>query len=263
MKKILFLMLIITVFFTVSCKKEVNTAQNTVDTANKKVQFIIGLDDSFPPMGFRDDNNVIVGFDVDMAREVAKKLDMELVLQPIDWASKELELNTGKITCIWNGLSVSPAREEAMTLSKPYLANRMIIITNQNSPLANKSDLEGKKVGLQTGSTAVTALEKDPISKKLSQVTYDNNVLALTDLNIGRIDAVVMDEVVARYMLTKSKNLYKVLEDSFDEEFYAIAFKKGNTELKDKVEKALQEIVAEGTATKISQKWFSEDIVLK
>ena len=176
---------------------------------------------------------------------------------------KELELNTGKITCIWNGLSVSPAREEAMTLSKPYLANRMIIITNQDSPLKTKADLEGKKVGLQTGSTAVAALEKDPISKKLTQVTYENNVLALTDLNIGRIDAVVMDEVVARYMIAKSANLYKVLNDSFDEEFYAIAFKKGNTELKDKVEKALADMAADGTSAEISKKWFGEDIVLK
>ena len=178
---------------------------------DKTKTLVVGLDDTFAPMGFRDDNGEIVGFDIDMAKEVTKRLGMELKFQPIDWASKELELNTGKITCIWNGLSVSPAREEAMTLSKPYLANKMIIITNQDSALNTKADLEGKKVGLQTGSTAVAALEKDPISKKLTQVTYENNVLALTDLNIGRIDAVVMDEVVARYMISKSGNLYKVL----------------------------------------------------
>ena len=139
----------------------------------------------------------------------------------------------------------------------------MIIITNQDSPLKVKADLEGKKVGLQTGSTAVAALEKDPISKKLNQVTYENNVLALTDLNIGRIDAVVMDEVVARYMLNKNKNTYKILNDAFNEEYYAIAFKKGNTELKDKVEKALAEMNADGTSAEISKKWFGEDIVYK
>ena len=245
MKKLLILTLIAVSVLAAGCKKDTNSAQQSAENANTANLFIMGLDDSFPPMGFRDDNNEIVGFDVDMAKEVTKRLGMELKLQPIDWASKELELSTGKITCIWNGLSVSPAREEAMTLSKPYLANRMIIITNQDSPLTSKADLEGKKVGLQTGS-----------SKKLTQVTYENNVLALTDLNIGRIDAVVMDEVVARYMIAKSANLYKVLNDSFDEEFYAIAFKKGNTELKDKVEKVLAEMAADGTSAEISKKRF-------
>ncbi len=263
MKKLLILTFIAVSVLAAGCKKDTNSAQNETENTNTANLFIMGLDDSFPPMGFRDDNNEIVGFDIDMAKEVTKRLGMELKLQPIDWASKELELSTGKITCIWNGLSVSPAREEAMTLSKPYLANRMIIITNQDSPLKTKADLEGKKVGLQTGSTAVAALEKDPISKKLNQVTYENNVLALTDLNIGRIDAVVMDEVVARYMISKSANLYKVLNDSFDEEYYAIAFKKGNTELKDKVEKALADMAADGTSSEISKKWFGEDIVLK
>ena len=236
MKKFIILTLIAVSVLAAGCKKDTNSAQNTTETNNIANLFIVGLDDSFPPMGFRDNNNEIVGFDIDMAKEVTKRLGMEIKLQPIDWASKELELSTGKISCIWNGLSVSPAREEAMTLSKPYLANRMVIITNQNSPLNAKADLEGKKVGLQTGSTAVAALEKDPVSEKLTQVTYENNVLALTDLNIGRIDVVVMDEVVARYMISKSANLYKILNDSFDEEYYAIAFKKGNTELKDKVD---------------------------
>ena len=217
MKKFIILTLIAVSVLAAGCKKDTNSAQNTTETNNIANLFIVGLDDSFPPMGFRDNNNEIVGFDIDMAKEVTKRLGMEIKLQPIDWASKELELSTGKISCIWNGLSVSPAREEAMTLSKPYLANRMVIITNQNSPLNAKADLEGKKVGLQTGSTAVAALEKDPVSEKLTQVTYENNVLALTDLNIGRIDVVVMDEVVARYMISKSANLYKILNDSFDE----------------------------------------------
>lgn len=261
MKKFILLTMIAAALFT-GCKKSADTAENNA-AANEKPKFIMGLDDSFPPMGFRDDNNEIVGFDVDLAKEVTKRLNMELVLQPIDWASKELELSTGKITCIWNGLSVSPEREEAMTLSKPYLSNKMIIITKNDSPLNKKADLEGKKVGLQTGSTAVAALEKDPISKKLTQITYDNNVLALTDLEIGRVDAVVMDEVVARYMLNKNKNTYKILNDAFDAEYYAIAFKKGNTELKDKVEKALAEMTADGTSAEISKKWFGEDIVLK
>lgn len=259
MKKLLIILTVLLSTLSFGCKK--NQTENT-STSNQP-QFVMGLDDSFPPMGFRNESNEIVGFDVDLAKEVTKKLNMELILQPIDWGTKELELNSGKITCIWNGLSVSPARQESMTLSKPYLANRMVIITKANSPINTKADLVSKHVGLQTGSTAVQALEKDPISQKVIKSTYDNNVLALQDLDIGRIDAVVMDEVVARYMLNKKAGEYKVAKEYFNEEYYAIAFKKGNTELKDKVEKALDELIADGTASQISIKWFGEDIIKK
>lgn len=259
MKKVLVILTILLSALSFGCKK------NQTDTASnsEKPQFVLGLDDSFPPMGFRGDNNEIIGFDIDLAKEVTKKLNMELILQPIDWGTKELELNSGKITCIWNGLSVSPERQEAMALSKPYLANKMVIITKTDSTINTKADLEGKNVGLQTGSTAVQALEKDPINEKVNKSTYDNNVLALQDLDIGRIDAVIMDEVVARYMLTKKSGAYKVSNDYFNEEFYAIAFKKGNDELKSKVEKALDELIDDGTASKISIKWFGEDIIKK
>lgn len=259
MKKLFIILTVLLSALAFGCKK------NQTDTASKtdKAQFVMGLDDSFPPMGFRGDNNEIIGFDIDLAKEVTKKLNMELVLQPIDWGTKELELNSGKITCIWNGLSVSPERQEAMALSKPYLANKMVIITKADSTINTKADLEGKNVGLQTGSTAVQALEKDPINEKVNKSTYDNNVLALQDLDIGRIDAVIMDEVVARYMLAKKAGAYKVSNDYFNEEFYAIAFKKGNDELKSKVEKAIDELIDDGTASKISVKWFGEDIIKK
>ncbi len=259
MKKLFIILTVLLSALSFGCKK--NQTDNTSETG--KTQFVMGLDDSFPPMGFRGDNNEIIGFDIDLAKEVTKKLNLELVLQPIDWGTKELELNSGKITCIWNGLSVSPERQEAMALSKPYLANKMVIITKADSTINTKADLEGKNVGLQTGSTAVQALEKDPINEKVNKSTYDNNVLALQDLDIGRIDAVIMDEVVARYMLSKKAGAYKVSNDYFNEEFYAIAFKKGNDELKSKVEKAIDELIDDGTASKISVKWFGEDIIKK
>ena len=165
MKKLLIFITVLLSALSFGCKKN----QTDNNSASGQAQLIMGLDDSFPPMGFRGDNNEIVGFDIDLAKEVTKKLNMELVLQPIDWGTKELELNSGKITCIWNGLSVSPERQEAMALSKPYLANKMVIITTADSPINTKADLEGKNVGLQTGSTAVQALEKDPINVKVDK----------------------------------------------------------------------------------------------
>lgn len=259
MKKLLTVMLVLLTasFMATSCKKK------TTETANSDNVFILGLDDKFPPMGYRNDNNEIVGFDIDLATEVTKRLGMELKIQPIDWGSKELELNTGKITALWNGLSVSPERSEAMALSKPYLKNRMVIMVKKDSPVAGKADLKGKKVGLQTGSTAVAALEKDPINKEVTQITYEDNILALQDLAIGRVDAVILDEVVGRYNDLQKPNTYKLLEDNFAEEYYAIGFKKDNTALRDKVDATIAEMIKDGSASKISQKWFKEDIIVK
>lgn len=271
MKKSLVLFLCFFAFFIFGCKKQ--TSETPIDNGAGKTSeekavvpkalFIMGLDDSFPPMGFRDAANRIVGFDIDLAREVSGRIGRELVLQPIDWASKEMELNNGKIDCIWNGLSVDSARLEAMLLSKPYLANRMIIVVKNNSPIVSKSEFKGKEIGAQAGSTAVKAFKKDTMSGYAQLHEYENNVLALTDLRIGRIDGIVMDEVVARYLITKNNGPYKILDDSLGSEEYAVAFKKGNTALAAEVEKALEDMAADGTSDNISNKWFGAPIVLK
>lgn len=264
MRKLLIVAVCLIAVGVSACKKQ--NQQKETEVLEKKVEkntFVVGLDDSFPPMGFRDSNNQIIGFDVDLAREVAKRLNLELVLQPIDWNSKELELENNNIDCIWNGLSYSPARAEAMQLSKPYLANRMIIIVKANSDIVNKNNLEGKNVAVQSGSTALQALENDPISSKVKKVEYENNVLALSDLKIGRADAVIMDEIVARYQISQEKNEYRLLDDALSQEVYVIGFKKGNIALKDKVENALQQMSQDGSSSNISTKWFGEDILLK
>lgn len=254
MKKLITLFLCLFVFAAVGCKKD--SSKTLASNESVKKTFTMGLDDGFPPMGFRDDNNNIVGFDIDLAKEVTKRLNMELVLQPIDWASKELELNKGKIDCIWNGLSVDPARAQAMLLTKPYFANNMVIVVKKDSPIVSKNMLVGKNIGAQNGSTAVKAYERDSISKDAKFNGYENNVLALSELSIGRIDGVVMDEVVAKYLITKTNAPYKTLEQTLAKEDYAIGFKKGNNALAEKVEKAIDEMVADGTFDNITTKWF-------
>lgn len=176
-----------------------NSLQNILD----KGTMILGLDDSFPPMGYRDENNEIVGFDIDLATEVAKRLGVELIVQPIDWNSKEMELDGGKIDCIWNGLSVTPERLEAMFMPRAYIANTQVIIVPEGSDIKTIADLEGKIVGLQEGSSSLDALSANPVKDKVAQIIeYPNNVNVYMDLQAGRIDAFVVDEVVGRYLIT-------------------------------------------------------------
>lgn len=233
------------------------------DSSSDKL--IVGLDDSFPPMGYRDENNEIVGFDIDLAKAAAEKMGVEVEFQPIDWDSKELEIETGKIDLIWNGFSINPEREETFELTKPYLNNRQIILVPQGSAIASKADLAGKNVGVQDGSTALDAVNADEIHTQFaSNPTYDTNILAIEDLKVGRVDAVVVDEVVANNYIQQNPDAnLKTLSDDFGAEQYAIAAKKGNTELIDKLQSALDELNADGTSAEISNKWFGEDIVVK
>ena len=175
---------------------------DSLEKISQKGKLVMGLDASFPPMGFLNENNEIVGFDVDLAREVCKRLGVELVLQPINWAAKEMELNSGNIDCIWNGMSIDNERLAAMFIPKAYLANAQVMIAADSSSIQKISDMAGKKVGLQTGSTALSAVEKTEVFSQIGElVQYEDNVACYLDLKAGRIDVMVVDEVVGRYLI--------------------------------------------------------------
>ncbi len=187
-------------------ESEVPAGDTSLEDIKAKGTFVLGLDENFPPMGFRDESGTIVGFDIDLATEVAKRLEVELVLQPIDWDAKEMELSTGKIDCIWNGMTVNPERLEAMFFTKPYIANEQIVIVPGTSEIATFADLEGKTVCLQKGSSSLDALNKnEALAASLSQIVeFTDNVTAFLDLKAGRIDAFAVDEVAGRYIMVNN-----------------------------------------------------------
>lgn len=172
-----------------------------------KGELILGLDETFPPMGYRDANGDIIGFDIDLATEVCSRLGVKLKLQPINWDSKEMELSGKTIDCIWNGMSVTDERINGMDLSTPYIANKQIIIVKSDSGISTKADLAGKTVGAQQGSSAVDAISAEPDVKASfgSLNEYASNDEAFLDLKAGRIDVLVVDEVYGRYMISQDK----------------------------------------------------------
>ncbi|MBQ4100299.1 MAG: amino acid ABC transporter substrate-binding protein, partial [Oscillospiraceae bacterium] len=172
-----------------------------------KGTMVLGLDDSFPPMGFRDENNNIVGFDIDLATKVAEKLGVTLELQPIDWDSKEMELSGKKIDMIWNGMTITPERKENMFFAKAYVANKQVVIVPEGSDIKTLADLKDKVVGLQKGSSSLDALKKnEAVASSVKQIAeYPDNVTAFMDLKAGRIDAFVVDEVAGRYIISTNK----------------------------------------------------------
>lgn len=228
---------------------------------------ILGLDDSFPPMGFRDDEDNIVGFDVDLAKAVAERLGVELVLQPIEWTAKEQELQTKNIDCIWNGFSVTEERLAQLTMSIPYMENSISMIVVDDSDIYSKEDMAGKRLAVQGGSSAEEALNSDEnkdFRESLGDVngSFKDYVTALMDLETGNSDAVLMDSVVAIYMINEAGKNFRVLDDNLVAEEYAIGFRKGEEALANAINEALRELKADGTVEKIANEWFGSDTTI-
>lgn len=232
------------------------------DKVKEKGEFVLGLDESFPPMGFRDDNNNIVGFDVDLAQEVANRMGVKLKLQPINWDTKDQELNTGNIDCIWNGFTITEDRKANILFSDPYMNNQQVLVVLADSNYKTLADLKGKTVALQAASSAADALNsKADFKATLKEVVElkDNN-LCLMDLKAGNVDAVAMDEIVARYYIQMKSEKYKVLDEGLTKEEYGIGFRKGDEQLMTKVNDTLKEMAKDGKMAEISNKWFGKDI---
>ena len=222
---------------------------------------IVGFDQDFPPMGFVGDDGEYTGFDLELAQEVAKRLGLEYKAQPIAWDSKDMELESGNIDCIWNGFTMT-GREDDYTWTEPYMANQQVFVVANDSDINSQADLAGKIVEVQADSSAEAALKEAPeltATFKELLTTADYNT-AFMDLEQGAVDAIAMDVIVAGYQIQQRNADFKILDDSLSEEEYGVGFKKGNTELRDKVQGALDEMAADGTMAEISEKWFGRDV---
>lgn len=238
-----------------------NKEDKSANAAKDDNTVIVGFDNTFVPMGFLDEKNNIVGFDVDLANEAFKRAGYKAKFENIDWSMKEQALDNKTVDCLWNGYSVTPEREKKVAFSKPYLDNKQIAITKSDEDFKNITDLKDQAVGTQAASSALDAIENDKeflnMIKDKQATTYDTYDKALRDLEIGRTKAVVGDEVLLKYYIKqRDPNKYKVLEGDLGSEKYAVGFRKDDKELREKLDKALDEIKKDGTFKKIEDKWF-------
>ena len=220
-----------------------------------------GCDQEFPPMGFGGVDGEYTGFDGELAQEVANGLGLEYKAQPIAWDSKDMELESGNIDCIWNGFTMT-GREDDYTWTEPYMANQQVFVVANDSDISSQADLAGKIVEVQADSSAEAALKEAPeltATFKELLTTADYNT-AFMDLEQGAVDAIAMDVIVAGYQIQQRNADFKILDDSLSEEEYGVGFKKGNTELRDKVQSTLEEMAEDGTLQEVSEKWFSKDV---
>lgn len=230
-----------------------------------KGELVIGLDDTFAPMGFRDAAGELVGFDIDLANAVSELLGVTVKFQPIDWDAKEMELSSKRIDCIWNGMSATPERQESMSLTNKYLNNRIVIFTmNPKVKIASIDDMAKYNIVTQADSAALETMQAndayDNFKDKITEMpTYDE---AIMEMQAGRADCMVVDEVLGEY---KNKNMDGALimcDFDFGDDYYAIGCRKGDTELAAKINEAIQTLIDNGKAAEISNKWFGRNIVI-
>lgn len=239
-------------------------ADQSWENIKAKGYFIVGLDDAFPPMGFRDEKtNEIIGFDIDLAKEAAKRMGVEVKFQPVVWKTVTQELNKGTIDVIWNGCTITEDRLKEINFTKPYMNNEQIVVVKKDSTYKTLEDLKGKTLAIQTGSSANIALDANKEFKdSLKEVVpFDDNAKAFLDLDSGRVDCVAVDKVVFNYYFDKSSDKYRALDTALGDEQYGVGVRKSDGAFQAELQKAIDAMYADGTAAKISKEWFGKDIV--
>lgn len=267
---IILVFVLIMSIFAVGCGgAEEEASAGDADTSLADLQdrgtMVVGIDDQFPPMGFVGEDGELTGFDVELSKLVAEKLGVEAVIQPIDWSAKEMELNSGNIDVIWNGYTITAARIEQVEFTKPYLNNEQVLVVANDSEYQTKADLAGKIVGAQVESAGLDALKSDAeLSESVASIPeYDDYLMALLDLGSSRLDAVAIDKILIGYTMSQEPGKYRVLDESLADEYYGIGCAKGAVSLREAIDKALDELYADGSIEELSNKWFGENIVIR
>lgn len=263
------LVLVVSAFALTSCGGSSDSGDASEDTSwtyvEDKGELVVGLDDTFAPMGFRDEDGNLVGFDIDLATAVGEELGVSVKFQPINWDSKYMELESKNIDCIWNGMSITSETQKKLTLSNKYLNNKIIIMTLKDDVKVEKAeDLANYNISTQVDSSALNMLTKneayDSYKDNISEYkTYDQ---AIMDMQTGRMDCMVVDQVLGEYKNSQMEEKMTVCDFNFGDDFYAVGFRKGDEALASKVNDAIQATIDNGKAEEISNKWFGKNIVI-
>ena len=237
-----------------------NDKKDAAATSSDKTTLIVGFDQSYPPYGFVGNDGNFTGFDLDLAAEVASRNGWDIQLEPIDWDAKDTLLNSGAITCIWNGFTME-GRENDYTFSDPYMLNAQVVVVKKGSGIESLADLAGKNVITQTDSAAYDVLAGDEATKADLAATFasletigDYNT-AFMQHESGAVDAVACDLSIAQYQMSAKPDAYVQLPEDLSSEHYAVGVKKGNTELVDAITKTLKEMNEDGTIEKLCEKY--------
>lgn len=260
MKKIITIIGLFTLLAGCSNEGNAKTDESLENILEEEV-LVVGHTD-YPPFGMLDDGESI-GFDIDMAEELTNRLGVELETKYIDWDSKQFELDNKNIDAIWNGFTITPAREKEVTFTKPYFDNHIVMMSLKGNSYESLDDLKDKRVGVELQSSGQIAVEeREDVYESIDEMMkYTSVSEALLALKAGGIDVIVVDENFARYVSSKESELYEISDARFNPENYGIGLRKGSEKLAERMDEIIDEMIEDGTASEISKKWFGEDLI--
>lgn len=261
MKKSLALLLVslLTVVIFAGCGKSSASGDSSLDNVKKAGTLVIGVDNTYPPMEFKDKDGNTVGFDIDISKAVGEKLGVKVKYVPTAWDGIFLALNSKKFDCIQSSVSITTDRQKTMIFTKPYIyGGNAIFLKADNTTIKSQDDFQGKTIGVQAGTTGADVVDKMTGLKGVKK--YDAMTDVFLDLQNGRVDAVVSDPQVGDYFIANQKDKFKRIKTALNKEPEAVAFRKADVALKDAYDKALDDLKKDGTLSKLSQKWFGYDI---
>lgn len=238
---------------------------NVADVETNK-DIIVGLDDAYPPIGFRDDQGNIVGFDIDLAKSAFERLGYTPTFKSVDWEGVILTLQNKEIDVVWNGMTITDSRKEQIAFSNPYIFSNDIFIIKNSDNIKSSMDLNGQTIGVQAGSSQEETLLASDLADSVKINSYSSNDEAFLDLKAGRISALLADGYTGRYYLTslsKADNIFSSIDAGFEKSYAGVGIRKEDTDLVSQINQALAELIKDGTASQISEKWFGEDIIVK
>ena len=236
-------------------------------SCNKKEEFVIGIT-YFEPMNYFDENNKLIGFETEFATAVCEKLGLTPKFQEIDWKAKETELNSGAIDCIWNGMTITDERKANMGISNPYMENKQVlVVTSENlEKYSDAANLADAYIVAEEGSAGETVATENSYFENSKFTAVGTQANALMEVKSGTADGALVDYVASIGMIgegTDNENLVVVEAFDFNPEEYGITFRKDDTETREKFQKALDELMADGTSDAIAKKYKLEDLLVK
>lgn len=239
-----------------------NQRHDSWDKLQEKNKVVVGIDDTFVPMAFRDKHGNLEGYDIELAKATFEKMGLEPDFQTIDWSMNQTELATGHIDVIWNGYTINDQRKEKVAFSEPYHSDRLVLLNKAYAAITKPADMKGKTLAVQNGSAGAESLRKEPqylqtyLTKDVAQ--YDTYDKAINDVKVGRVDAVLIDGDYANYYLAHEKlnQPLKTVKTEFPPDEYGVGFRKEDKTLRNKVNQTLDELAQDGTKAKLSKKYF-------
>ena len=230
-------------------------AKELLETIQSNGKLVIALEGAWQPWSYHDESDTLVGYDVEVSRAIAEKLGLELQIDDMDFDAALLSVQQGKADIVMAGVTVTDERKAVMDFSDSYATGIQSIIVPNDSDIASPDDLAGKKIGTQRGTTGYIYCSDD--FGEDSVVAYDSGLTAVQALNNGQVDAVVIDNAPAKEFVAANPGLV-LLDTSYAEEDYAIGMAKGSA-LEDAVNKALEELKADGTLQAIVDKYITAE----